>query len=185
MAKGPHQNKILLWLISAAGVMFFFSFLLVPLYNVFCEVTGLNGKVTSLSDFFKKDTEVKEREINIKFLSTVNGSAPVVFYPSIQNLTVNTDNPKGTTYIAENKSNKRITVSISPSVVPGLAADNVKKIQCFCLDGDIVLEPYEKQEWPLRFFIDSDLKKNVNDIYLSYTLFEKDREEIMVKRHEH
>ncbi len=185
MAKGPFQNKIFLWLISAAGIMFFFSFLLVPLYNVFCEVTGLNGKIYGPSDFLKKGTEVKEREVNIKFLSIVSGSAPVVFYPSTQNLTVITDNPKGTTYIAENKSNKRITVRIVPSVFPGPAADNVKKIQCFCLDGDIVLEPYEKQEWQLRFFIDSDLRKNVNDVYLSYTLFEKDREEIMVMKHEH
>ena len=185
MAKGSFQNKILLWLISAAGIMFFFSFLLVPLYNVFCEVTGLNGKIYGPSDFLKKETDVKEREVNIKFLSTVSGSAPVVFYPSTQNLTVITDNPKGTTYIAENKSNKRITVRIVPSVSPGLAADSVKKIQCFCLDGDIVLEPYEKQEWQLRFFIDSDLRKNVNDVYLSYTLFEKDREEIMVMKHEH
>ena len=48
-----------------------------------------------------------------------------------------------------------------------------------------MLEPYEKQEWQLRFLIDSDLRKNVNDVYLSYTLFEKDREEIMVMKHEH
>ena len=66
---------------------------------------------------------------------------------------------KGTTYIAENKTNKRITVRIVPSVSPGLAADNVKKIQCFCLDGDIVLEPYEKQEWQLRFLSIQILEK--------------------------
>ena len=159
MAKGPFQNKILLGLLSAVTVMFFFSFLLVPLYNVFCEVTGLNGKIYGPSDFFKKQEEIKEREINIKFLSTVSGAAPIEFYPSVQNLSVVTDTVSATTYIAENKTNKKITVSIVPSVSPGLAADNVKKIQCFCLDGDIVLGPYEKQEWPLRFFIDSDLRK--------------------------
>ena len=185
MAKGPFKNKIFLGLLSAVTVMFFFSFLLVPLYNVFCEVTGLNGKIYGPSDFFKKQDEIKEREINIKFLSTVSGAAPIEFYPSVQNLLVITDTVSATTYIAENKTNKKITVSVVPSVSPGLAADNVKKIQCFCLDGDIVLEPYEKQEWPLRFFIDSDLRKNVNDVYLSYTLFEKDREEIMVMKHEH
>ena len=118
-------------------------------------------------------------------MSSVSGAAPIEFYPSVQNLSVVSDTVSATTYIAENKTNKKITVSIVPSVSPGLAADNVKKIQCFCLDGDIVLEPYEKQEWPLRFFIDSDLRKNVNDVYLSYTLFEKDREEIMVMKHEH
>ena len=80
MAKGPFQNKILLGLLSAVtGIMFFFSFLLVPLYNVFCEVTGLNGKIYGPSDFLKKETEVKEREVNIKFLSIVSGSAPIVF----------------------------------------------------------------------------------------------------------
>ena len=74
----------------------------------------------------------KEREINIKFLSTVSGAAPIEFYPSVQNLLVITDTVSATTYIAENKTNKKITVSIVPSVSPGLAADNVKKIQCFC-----------------------------------------------------
>lgn len=185
MAKGSIHNKILLALLAAVAVMFFFSFLLVPLYNVFCEVTGLNGKIYGPSDFFKTEKEIKERKVNIKFIPTVSGSAPIDFYPSVKNLVVATDNINRTTFIAENKTNKRITVSVIPSVSPGLAADNVKKIQCFCLDGEIVLEPYEKQEWPLRFFIDSDLKKNVNDIYLSYTLFEKDREEIVVMNHEH
>ena len=118
-------------MITRNNISFFFSFLLVPLYNVFCEVTGLNGKIYGPSDFLKKETEVKEREVNIKVLSIVSGSAPVVFYPSTQNLTVITDNPKGTTYIAENKSNKRITVRIVPSVSPALAADSVKKNTVF------------------------------------------------------
>ena len=66
--------------------MFLFSFMLVPLYNVFCEVTGLNGKIYGPSDFFKTEKQIKSREVNIRFLSTVNGSAPVKFYPSSDNL---------------------------------------------------------------------------------------------------
>ena len=60
MAKGPFQNKILLGLLSAVTVMFFFSFLLVPLYNVFCEVTGLNGKIYGPSDFLKPKKRLRK-----------------------------------------------------------------------------------------------------------------------------
>ena len=63
--------------------------MLVPLYNVFCEVTGLNGKIYGPSDFFKKNNETYERQVNIRFLSTVNGSAPVTFYPSENKLRSN------------------------------------------------------------------------------------------------
>ena len=70
-----------------------------------------------------------------------------------------------------------------PSVSPGLAAEQVKKIQCFCFEEQI-LAPYEEQEWPIRFYVDSELRGNVNDIYLSYTLFENNRETSMVMHHD-
>ncbi len=84
MAKNNFSSKIFLHLVSAVIFMFFFSFMLVPLYNVFCEVTGLNGKIYGPSSFFVKDDVEKKdsREIRIKFLSQVNESAPVNFFPS-------------------------------------------------------------------------------------------------------
>ena len=112
MAKGPLQNKIFLSLVGAVAFMFLFSFMLVPLYNVFCEVTGLNGKIYGPSDFFKKNNETYERQVNIKFLSTINGSAPVTFYPSEANIEVVTDKVSKTSYVATNNTNKRLTLSI-------------------------------------------------------------------------
>ena len=53
-------------------------------------------------------------------------------------------------------------------------SEYVKKIQCFCFEEQI-LKPYERQEWPVRFYVSSEVGDNVNDIYLSYTLFETDR----------
>ena len=184
MSSGPLKNKVFVSLLGAVAFMFFFSFMLVPLYNVFCEVTGLNGKIYGPSDFFKKNNETYERQVNIRFLSTVNGSAPVTFYPSETNLEVMTDKVSKTSYIATNNTNKRLTLSIVPSVSPGLAAENVKKIQCFCF-SEQTLEPYETQEWAVRFYVDSELSENVNNVYLSYTLFEKEREEMLAVNHEH
>ena len=66
---------------------------------------------------------------------------------------------------------------------PGLAAEQVKKIQCFCFEEQ-ALGPYEEQEWPIRFYVDSDISDNVNNVYLSYTLFEKNRENPMAMNHE-
>ena len=76
--------------------------------------------------------------------------------------------------MARNNTNKELTLTIIPSVSPGLAAEQVKKVQCFCFEEQTLL-PYEEQEWPIRFYIDSELSSNVNNIYLSYTLFENDR----------
>ena len=73
------MRKVFVGLIAATLFMFAFSFMLVPLYNVFCEVTGLNGKIYGPSDFFKSEKEVRERNVNIRFLSQVNESAPVTF----------------------------------------------------------------------------------------------------------
>tara|TARA_B100000524_G_scaffold104048_2_gene50063 strand:- start:5507 stop:6061 length:555 start_codon:yes stop_codon:yes gene_type:complete len=184
MSSGPLKNKVFLSLLGAVIFMFFFSFMLVPLYNVFCEVTGLNGKIYGPSDFFKKNNETYERQVNIRFLSTVSGSAPVTFYPSETNLEVLTDKVSKTSYIAINNTNKKLTLTIVPSVSPGLAAENVKKIQCFCF-SEQTLGPYESQEWPVRFYVDSELSQNVNNVYLSYTLFENEREEVLAVNHEH
>lgn len=53
----------------------------------------------------------------------------------------------------------------------------------FCFEEQ-TLAPYEEQEWPIRFYVDSELRDNVNDIYLSYTLFENNRENSMVMHHD-
>ena len=176
MAKNNLPSRIFIYLVSAVIFMFFFSFMLVPLYNVFCEVTGLNGKIYGQSYFFVKDEVEKKdsREIRIKFLSQVNESAPVNFFPSSNEVRVWTDKVSKTSYIAENTTDKQLTLTIIPSVSPGLAADNVKKIQCFCFEEQVLM-PYERQEWPVRFYVSSEVGDNVNDIYLSYTLFETDR----------
>ena len=124
---------------------------------------------------FTDEVEKKDsREIRIKFLSQVNESAPVNFFPSSNEVRVWTDKVSKTSYIAENTTDKQLTLTIIPSVSPGLAAENVKKIQCFCFEEQVLM-PYERQEWPVRFYVSSEVGDNVNDIYLSYTLFETDR----------
>jgi len=60
MAKNSITSRIVLSLIGAVIFMFFFSFMLVPLYNVFCEITGINGKIYGPSDFFKKKEQSEE-----------------------------------------------------------------------------------------------------------------------------
>ena len=97
-------------------------------------------------------------------------------------MTVATDKVRRTTYVAKNNTNKSLVLTIIPSVSPGLAAEQVKKIQCFCFEEQ-TLGPYEQQEWPIRFYVDSELSKNVNNIYLSYTLFENERTDTLAMQH--
>ena len=106
------MKRAFLGLLGAAIFMFFFSFMLVPLYNVFCEVTGLNGKIYGPSDFFKSQKEQFNRDVNVRFLSQVNESAPVTFYPSSESMTVATDKVSRTTYVAKNNTNKLSLIHI-------------------------------------------------------------------------
>ena len=68
-----------------------------------------------------------------------------------------------------NSSDKKNIIMFANSII-----NNVKKIQCFCFEEQVLM-PYERQEWPVRFYVSSEVGDNVNDIYLSYTLFETDR----------
>ena len=152
-------------------ISFGFSYALVPLYNTFCKITGLNGKTDGR---YKVDYAISadpSRTIKVQFTTNLNKHMPWEFKPIVKTLTVHPGELKEVAFFVKNLSNKTIVSRAIPSISPGLAASYMHKTECFCFNEQI-LKPNESMVLPLTFFIDKKLPKNINEMTLSYTLFD-------------
>ena len=157
-------------LIIAVPLMFAFGFALVPLYDVFCEVTGLNGKVfqSEHSDNLLTD---EGRSIALQFISTNNENMPWTFKPSKQVMKIETGKYHTATFYVKNTTNKRMVAQAVPSVAPSNAAAHLKKLECFCFEQQELM-PGEEANLPVRLLVSNDLPSNIKNIILSYTIFD-------------
>ncbi|MEZ5537882.1 MAG: cytochrome c oxidase assembly protein [Thiolinea sp.] len=155
-------------------LMFGFGYLMVPLYDVFCDITGLNGKTGAISEanasLMTVDTS---REIKIQFTSSVNQNGPWEFHPAQSMMTVHPGKPYTTTFIARNKLDKAVTSQSIPSVTPNKAAAHFDKMECFCFTEQ-KFEALEEREMPVTFIVGAAVPQEVDTITLSYTLFTKE-----------
>ena len=168
MNKGA--KRTLRKLIIAVPLMFAFGFALVPLYDVFCEVTGLNGKVfqSEHSDNLLTD---EGRSIALQFISTNNENMPWTFKPSKQVMKIETGKYHTATFYVKNTTNKRMVAQAVPSVAPSNAAAHLKKLECFCFEQQELM-PGEEANLPVRLLVSNDLPSNIKNIILSYTIFD-------------
>ncbi len=167
------QKKHTLLLLGLAVGMFGFAFALVPLYQVFCEITGLNGKTSgqaALIAEIENSTRPVDREITIEFLAGVARGMPWEFRPVDKELIVRPGQLNSTTFYVRNRSNKTVMGQAVPSVSPGLASLHLKKIECFCFEQQELAAGAE-MEMGLSFYIDADLPADINELTLSYTMF--------------
>ena len=151
--------------------MFVFSFALVPLYNVFCEVTGLNGKI-ELKATTEKGLENQDgRDISIQFISHNNEEMPWIFKPSEDKIKIKTGKYYTATFYVRNTTSKRMVAQAIPSVAPSNAASHLKKLECFCFEQQ-ELAPGEEALLPVKLLFDNDLPKSIKNVVLSYTIFD-------------
>jgi cytochrome c oxidase assembly protein subunit 11 len=167
-AHGKVARKLLL---LTAG-MFAFGFAMVPIYDVFCDITGLNGKTGRVSEAQSGRMAVDtERTITVEFVSTINGAAgPWEFRPAQARMQVNPGTLYKAHYLASNLSDAARVGRAVPSVAPAVAAKFFQKTQCFCFDKqDFAAQ--ETREMPLTFVIDPRIPPGVDTVTLSYTFF--------------
>lgn len=151
--------------------MFLFGYALVPLYDVLCEVTGLNGKtgraVAATSEIDRS------RTVTVEFIGQAQSGLPWEFRPTIRTLTVHPGEIATAQYLAHNRADEAITGQAVPSVAPGLAATHFKKIECFCFTRQ-KLKSGETRELAVQFVVDPKLAPEVQTVTLSYTFFNTD-----------
>ncbi|MBX2867224.1 MAG: cytochrome c oxidase assembly protein [Acidiferrobacterales bacterium] len=153
-------------------LMFGFGYLMVPIYNVLCDITGLNGKTGTISVAEASSIEVdKNRLIKVEFSGSLNEYAPWEFKPTVTSMMVNPGKQYKTSYTATNKLQKQLVGQAVPSVSPGRAASHFNKTECFCF-VEQTFEAGQTMDMPLVFIVDPDLPADVDTVTLSYTFFD-------------
>jgi cytochrome c oxidase assembly protein subunit 11 len=155
------------------------SFAAVPLYQLFCSTTGIDGTPKTGAGTKFNLSELKPlknaRPIKISFDSSVSDSLPWKFVPETRQITVKPGETALSFFKAKNMTSEDIIGLSTYSVVPYKAAQYFNKIQCFCFEEQR-LEAGEEVEMPVFFFIDPEFSsdpwmKDVNEITLHYTFF--------------
>jgi cytochrome c oxidase assembly protein subunit 11 len=158
-------------LIMVAG-SFAFGYALVPLYSVFCEITGI-GSRDRLLQASTVDSAGPElaRTVVVEFVSSTPGSGEWEFHPNLASMEVHPGKLYEATFHARNLAGREITGQAVPSISPGRAARYFHKTECFCFTPQHFAEG-EVKEMPVRFIVDRDLPKSVDRLTLSYSFFD-------------
>jgi cytochrome c oxidase assembly protein subunit 11 len=157
--------------LGAVG-MFGFGFVLVPIYDVFCEITGLNGKTGGQYAYEAAKVKVDDsRLVTVQFLASNNAGMSWKFEPAVREIQVHPGELTEVSFYAHNTGFEAMVGQAVPSVSPFRAADYLHKTECFCFNQQ-TLAAGQDIDMPLLFFIDQDIPEDLTKLTLSYTLFD-------------
>lgn len=168
-----HKKTVTKLLLAVVG-MFGFGFALVPLYDVFCDITGINGKTKGryeLSDA-QNMTVDEARLVRVQFTTSNNESMPWEFRPVVSEIKVHPGKLMSVDFYAKNPTSRNMVAQAVPSLSPSQGIDYFHKTECFCFNQQ-ALGPGEEVLMPLRFVVDKALPKELKVLTLSYTLFDQ------------
>ncbi len=174
MIRRAGNRRLILTLGGAVAGMFAFAFLLVPLYEVFCELTGIDSERLSRASEPAGPAQAavidENRAIKVEFLANTPNPAAWEFQPGDLSIEVTPGKSAETRFFARNLLEHDVVSITRPAVRPVEAASHVSKQVCFCFEE----QPFaasEQRELPVRFTIDPDLPAHVDTVTLAYTLF--------------
>ena len=165
-------NRRLSWKLGIiACAMFGFGYAMIPFYQKFCEVTGINNLIKP--DAEPRNTQVDEsRWLTVEFDANI-GSMPWKFTPVEKSIRVHPGQLVQVSYEIRNLSDRPIAGQAIPSYGPRSAERHFRKLDCFCFTRQ-VLAPGEVRQMPVVFVVDAELPADINTITLSYRFFELD-----------
>ena len=170
----PISNKALTFrLLVLVVAMFGFGFMLVPLYDVFCDLTGFGGRTNTVAATAEEQPDLT-REIRIEFNTQLNEYAPWTFAADADSMVVNPGKMYFATFTAKNLTGEQKIGQAVPSVAPVGAAEHFIKIECFCFTSQ-EFAANEERAMPLQFIVDPDLPPYVDTITLQYTFYDTAR----------
>lgn len=170
MPASPTQKLAFKLLFLAAGMFVFAVFVMPPLYDVFCEITGIGGKTRGQYQGPVAEADL-QRTVKVQFLATNNAAMPWEFYPMEYQVKVHPGQKTSVAFYAKNATRRDMTAQAVPNITPINAAEFFHKTECFCFNQQ-PLAAGEDAEMPLVFIVDPDLPASVTTITLSYTLFD-------------
>jgi len=175
-APDPKQRKrmALTAALAAAAVigMAGMAFAAVPLYDMFCKVTGYGG---TTQDAVQASNVILDRTIEVRFDSNVAPDLPLEFTPLQLTETVRLCETGIARYRVRNLSDEPVTAVASYNVAPHKVGIYFRKLECFCFQ-DQTIAPHEEVELPVVYYVDPELASDieteeVNSVTLSYTFF--------------
>lgn len=155
-----------------AMAMLGLGFASVPLYRIFCQVTGFDG-TTQRADSAPEET--LDREITVRFDGNVANGLGWTFRPLQRQVKLRVGEVREVSFLVENRAGHTTTGQAAFNVTPNVAGIYFNKLACFCFTEQ-TLAAGEKVEMPVQFFVDPAIAddrelKYVNTITLSYTFF--------------
>lgn len=164
------NNRLIFRLTVMAACMFAFGFLLVPLYEVMCRITGIGGRTNAEAATVSATQDVSDRLITVEFVAVLNEQAPWEFRPTVSSIQVHPGQLYDTAFFARNLTDGVLVGSAVPSVAPGQAAKHFIKTQCFCFTQQNFTAG-EGRDMGVQFMVDPALPEFIDRITLSYTFF--------------
>lgn len=158
------------------------SYAAVPLYKIFCQVTGFGGTTQVAT---AESSVVLDRKMTVRFDATANG-VPWSFQPVQRQVDLKVGESALVYYRATNTSDRAVVGTATFNVTPLKAGQYFNKIECFCFTEQR-LEPGQSVDMPVTFFVDPEIAQDrnleeVKTITLSYTFFPVEQEPVAKKR---
>jgi cytochrome c oxidase assembly protein subunit 11 len=147
----------------------------VPLYRIFCEVTGFNGTTQRVD---QASSVILDKPVTVSFDTNVAPGVPWDFTSEQKAITMKIGETVQVNFLVENKSDQPTRGQAIFNVSPVEAGAYFNKVQCFCFN-ETDLAPGEKREMPVVFYVDPDITKapetkDITALTLSYTFYPRD-----------
>ncbi|NNE21507.1 MAG: cytochrome c oxidase assembly protein [Rhizobiales bacterium] len=148
------------------------SYAAVPLYRIFCQVTGFGGTTQRVESYAER---VLDRPMKVQFDANTNTALAWEFAPAQREVTLKIGEKGLAFYRATNTSKRELTGTATFNVSPPSAGAYFSKVECFCFTEQ-TLKPGETVDMPVMFFIDPDIEHDedlhaLKTITLSYTFY--------------
>ncbi len=169
------RNANRLVALTCAGIFFGMigvSYAAVPLYTMFCQLTGYGGTTQRVEQYSDR---ILDQEITVRFDANTSGALPWDFQPAQRDIRIRIGETAHIAYRATNLFDAPTGGKATFNVTPELAGAYFNKVECFCFT-DTTLKPGETLDMPVVFYVDPDIVdvpelKHVGTITLSYTFF--------------
>lgn len=160
------------------GGMIGMAYAAVPLYAMFCQMTGYGGTTQRVEQYSDR---ILDRKITVRFDANISGGLPWDFKPGARDVTMKIGETTLAHYTATNLFDRPTSGRATFNVTPEMAGAYFNKVECFCFT-DTTLKPGESLDMPVVFYVDPDIvdlpeMRDVKTITLSYTFFPIDGEE--------
>lgn len=169
---GRRNGPMALMLVSVIGGMLGLSFAAVPLYRLFCQITGYGGTPVINAG---ASPGISDQRITVRFNAGVHSAMPWKFTPDQRQVTLRLGEEGMAFYTAINPTGRPITGVATYNVTPDKVGRYFHKTACFCFDEQ-TLTPGQEMSFPLSFWVDPAIAddpntRDVKTITMSYTFF--------------